>query len=315
MADWLVLTLQLGGGSGTTGVLLSSLRDWRRRVWQPTAPNLSQELDRSRFMFSLLLRLTVFVVGFILLRHLLLRSFYLFRFIALRPILPKQQVFLFALFSMMAQLAKVDGRIVAEEINAVQAFMREGLGLNPEMQRRAINLFREAKLGSESFNDYGRLLYERFSTQPAILFLTLDILFGVATADRSFSAEEDRLLRGLANLFGLSDLRYEALRYSYLKESGILASEERARQESRQRTRTAQPQFVSSLDHYYAILNCHPSASAEELKASYRKLALEHHPDRMIARGYPQQLIQAANRRLQEINVAYEAIQKARAVR
>ena len=260
-------------------------------------------------MSGWLLRIVIFVVCFLFLRQLLLRSFSLFQLRFLWPILPKQQVFLYTLFSMMAKLAKVDGRIGQEEINAIELYITSGLGLDAEMRRRAIAVFREAKESAVSFEAYGSLLWQHFSTEPAILSLTLEILFGLATADGGFSPAEDQLLRRLALLFQLSEQRYEVLRYTYLRASGCW---EQQRQQRQQQATSSDPLFGSSLAHHYAVLNCSATATNEEIKSSYRKLAREHHPDRLVAKGYPQQLIQAANRRLAEINTAYEAIEKAR---
>ena len=65
----------------------------------------------------------------------------------------------------------------------------------------------------------------------------------------------------------------------------------------------------------YQILKVHPSAKLEEIKKAYRKLAMEHHPDRVVSRGLPPELIKTANRKFSEIQNAYDLVCKEKGIR
>ena len=72
---------------------------------------------------------------------------------------------------------------------------------------------------------------------------------------------------------------------------------------------------MSGADDAYAVLGVSRDASDEEIRKVYRQLVREHHPDRLVAKGLPQELVEHANRTLAAINVAYDRIAKERKLR
>src|SRR5262249_61913620 len=62
----------------------------------------------------------------------------------------------------------------------------------------------------------------------------------------------------------------------------------------------------------YLVLGLRPESSDEEVKSAYRRLVRENHPDAMMARGVPEEVIHFANDKPAAINIAYETIEKAR---
>lgn len=196
----------------------------------------------------------------------------------------RQAVFFTATFAMLGKMAKADGRVCESEIGVVRTFMRENLRLNQAAQQFAIGLFNEAKDNDTPFEDYARQLGEVFAGDAQLRMMFFELLFKVAMADGVLHPAEDVLLRSTPGLLGLHGDVYE----------------------------TVKRQFVSDLSHHYAVLGLPDDASLAEVKKAYRQLVTEYHPDKVIAKGLPEDFIEFAEGKFREINEAYEAIQKAR---
>ena len=195
-----------------------------------------------------------------------------------------QAVFFVTTFSMLAKMAKADGRVSPEEIEVVQEFMRIQLHLAPEDERYAEEIFRQAKNSPDSFDDFARQFAQVFSGQARMREIMLDLLVRVAAADGVIDPAEREMLGRAASIFGVEDATLR----------GIV--DRRAKDSSR----------------HYAILGLSPSASNDELKSRYRKLVTQYHPDKIIAKGLPQEFIELAEKRFTEIQEAYEALREQR---
>ncbi|MDT8379466.1 MAG: TerB family tellurite resistance protein [Desulfotignum sp.] len=195
-----------------------------------------------------------------------------------------QLVFFTAAFSMLAKLCKADGQVSEKEIQVVEAFMKKDLQLDSTGQESAKNIFRQAIRSSESFEAFAMQFYSVFKTQPHIIALMMDVLFRVGTADGSLSDAENATLRSAARIFNVSDAEFNRLKSKYIRPA----------------------------DKYYAVLKCDETASNEEIKKQYRKLVTEYHPDKIQAKGLPEEFIKFANDKFAEIQEAYDQIRKKR---
>lgn len=197
-----------------------------------------------------------------------------------------QLVFFTAAFSMLAKMSKADGRVTDSEIHTVENFMRQELQLDAPGQQTAKNIFRQAVNSHESFDAFAGQFYSVFHSQPNILELMLDILLRVSAADGAISKEEEAMLLAAAGLFKFSDADYQRLKAKYVKPA----------------------------NKYYAVLKCDQSASNEDIKKQYRKMVTEYHPDKIQAKGLPEEFIKFANDKFKEIQEAYDAIKKERRI-
>ncbi|MDY0360105.1 MAG: TerB family tellurite resistance protein [Desulforegulaceae bacterium] len=195
----------------------------------------------------------------------------------------KEMIFFVAAFSMLAKIAKADGQISDSEIQAVEDFMNNDLKLDSSSKAAAINIFRAARHSSESFESFSRQFYEAFKDQEQILELMIDVLFRVASSDGSIILDEEILIKNTSALFGFSDAKFNSIKSKYAK--------------------------VNS-NHYYAVLNCSPSDDPAYIKKQYRKLVSEYHPDKIIAKGLPDEFVEFANEKFREIQEAYEAVSR-----
>ncbi|MBF0303709.1 MAG: TerB family tellurite resistance protein [Desulfamplus sp.] len=197
-----------------------------------------------------------------------------------------QLTFFVAAFSMLAKIAKADGRVSEKEIESIDSFMLNDLHLDSPSRQSAINIFRQALNSSESFEAFATQFYITFSSQPRIIDLMMDILFRVSAADGGITAEEDFLLLSAARIFNYSPTDYARLKSMYVTES----------------------------NRFYAVLQCDETASNEEIKRQYRKLVSEYHPDKIASKGLPEEFITFAGDKFREIQEAYDSIKKERKI-
>ncbi len=195
-----------------------------------------------------------------------------------------QLVFFTAAFSMLAKISKADGQVSENEILAIEKIMKQDLQLDVNGQRTAINIFRHAINSAEPFDAFATQFYSVFHTQPRIIELMIDILLKVSASDGKISVEEEHMLTSATRIFNYSSTDYERLKSKYVKLT----------------------------NKYYAVLQCDETASNEEIKKQYRKLVVEYHPDKIQAKGLPEEFIKFANDKFKEIQEAYDIIKKER---
>jgi DnaJ like chaperone protein len=195
-----------------------------------------------------------------------------------------QLIFFTAAFSMLAKICKADGQISEKEIEAVEAFMTRDLQLDHEGRETAKQIFRRAIDSPEGFEAFAQQFYAVFRAQPNIIELMVDVLLRVSAADGQISNEEESMLLSVTRIFNVSDTNYSRLKSKYVRVT----------------------------NKYYAVLKCDESASNEELKKQYRTLVTEYHPDKIEAKGLPEEFIKFANDKFREIQEAYEHIKQER---
>lgn len=197
-----------------------------------------------------------------------------------------QLIFFTAAFSMLAKLCKIDGQVSQEEVQAIETFMKRDLQLDENGQETAKNIFRQAIHSPERFEAFAGQFYLVFRSQPNIIELMVDVLLRVSNADGEMSQGEETMILSAARIFHYSDTDYSRLKSKYVKNT----------------------------NKYYAILKCDETASNEEIKKKYRTLVTEYHPDKIEAKGLPEEFIKFANDKFKEIQEAYDQIKKERGI-
>ncbi len=197
-----------------------------------------------------------------------------------------QLTFFVAAFSMLAKLAKTDGRVSQEEIDAVENFMISDLHLDYESRRFATNIFYTAMESKSNFSEFAAQFYNQFRSQRQMLELMIDILFRVSVADGTLSPSEEHLIMSAVRVFNFSDDQYRKIRSIYVKD----------------------------FEKYYAILGCSSNDSNQHIKKQYRKLVSDYHPDKIASKGLPEEFTKFANNKFREIQEAYEVIKKERGI-
>jgi len=129
-----------------------------------------------------------------------------------------QFMFFVAAFSMLAKLARADGRVSREEIDSIEKFMLYDLNLDPQGRQVAMNIFHTAVQSPETFENFALQFYGQFSGQPQMLDLMVDIMLRVSLADGSMSPGEEKLILSAVSIFNFSEAHYRQIRSRYFKE-------------------------------------------------------------------------------------------------
>ncbi len=210
-----------------------------------------------------------------------------------------QQAFFEATFSVMGCMAKADGRVSEEEISLARQIMAR-MGLPEDSRREAINLFSLGKQPDFPLEDTLSRFREASSRAHNLRQIFIEIQLQAAFADGELNVAEHKLLMHICSVLGFSHLDLERL------ESMI-----RAERHASKGGRGGRVDHVSDADAY-AILNITSSVSDAEVKRAYRRLMNQHHPDKLVAKGLPKEMMKLAEEKTHEIRVAYERIRETR---
>jgi DnaJ like chaperone protein len=211
----------------------------------------------------------------------------------------RQRVFFETTFLVMGHLAKVDGRVSEAEIQAARLVMRQ-MRLQPVEVRRAIELFNSGKEANFPVDAQVERLRRAAGVQPELLRVFLELQMDLALAKGAITSPERELLTRIADRLGVGRI-----------ELAHMEAMLRSRRSFRQRA--GRPQ--DSLEKAYEVIGVPATASDQEVKTAYRRLMNQHHPDKQMARGLPESMLEIAKERTREILAAYEVIRERRGIR
>ncbi len=201
--------------------------------------------------------------------------------------------FLFSMLVMASYVIRADRRVMHSEMEFVRRFLRANFGEEAvaEGEDILLKLFEEAKrLDQASPTAYRDMIFDCGGQIAAHLnygerLQLLDFLIKIAQSDGSVCMEEIRALKDVAQAMRLSGSEVDSM----LNLKG------------------------DSLADAYKVLEVDPSATDDEVRAAFRKLALKHHPDRVATLG--EDVRRAAEEKFQQINNAKERVYKARGMK
>ncbi|MBL38183.1 MAG: co-chaperone DjlA [Xanthomonadales bacterium] len=201
-------------------------------------------------------------------------------------------------FAVMGALCKADGRVTGDEIRVAEQFFSR-LALSDEQRRSAMAAFNRGKSPDFDLDAELALLRASGGRSPALLQLFLQIQLSAIAADGNVHPEEHALLLRVARGLGLSGADVESLE-ALLRGSAAAGPDAGARRGS------------ARLADAYATLGIGAKAGDAEVKKSYRRLMSRHHPDKLAARGMPENMRPMAEEKTREIRKAYDLIKEAR---
>jgi DnaJ like chaperone protein len=208
-----------------------------------------------------------------------------------------QTAFFTATFSVLGHIAKADGRVTRDEIRLTEAVMAR-MQLGEELRELAKNLFRQ---GKEAGFDLDAVLdqFKRECHHSRILLqMFIEILLQAAYVDGVLHPAERGMLLHICARLGISAAQFEHLDAMVRGTRGRHGGGSGARGDD--------------LVRDYEILDVAPDASDDEVKRAYRRLLNQHHPDKLVAKGLPEEMMRLASEKTHEIRQAYERIRAAR---
>ena len=189
--------------------------------------------------------------------------------------------FTIGVIALSAKMAKADGIVTRDEVDA----FKEVFKIPPHEVKNVGRVFDMARKDTAGYEIYAKQVADLFENNRPVLEDLLGALFHIAKADGHVHPAELEYLENVAKIFGFSATEYESLKAQYLD------------------TDEADP---------YTVLNIERDATDSDVKKAYHKLIKEHHPDRLMAEGLPEEFIDIANEKLATINTAYDRIAKDR---
>jgi len=206
-----------------------------------------------------------------------------------------QTAFFTATFSVMGHLAKADGRVSEDEIRLAEAVMAQ-MQLNERLRKLARRLFDEGKQADFPLDDVLDQLKRECRHRRTLLRMFLEVQIQAGYADGVLHQAEKKLLLHIAAQLGFSHEEFSQL------ESMIRAGFSGADGDS--------PEL--ELEKSYEMLNVSAQTSDTDVKKAYRRLMNQHHPDKLVAKGLPEEMMKLAADKTHEIKQAYDHIRKVR---
>lgn len=211
----------------------------------------------------------------------------------------RQQDFFYSAFSAMGYIAKSKGRVTEHEIAFATSYMNS-LGLNADMRQQAQEAFRDGKTAGFPLEATLTKLRKSCANRHDLLLVFMEIQIQVAFADGSLDPEEREALHKISRILGFSPAELDRLLEM------IIAGAQFHQGSNAQVPRQQQ------ISNAYKVLGIKESASNQELKKAYRKLMNQHHPDKLVAKGLPPEMMESAKQKAQDIQSAYDLVVKHR---
>ena len=193
-----------------------------------------------------------------------------------------QQVFALSLIVLSAKLSKADGQVSKEELIAV----RDKLKIPENEIEQVGKIFNKAKQESAGYEPYARQIAQIYKNNLNVLEEVINILFYIAEADGNVSQSELDMMQNIARIFGLNQAQFNSIK------------------ESRKSSDKLNP---------YIVLESKPEEDLQVIRKRYLQLSKEHHPDILISKGVPQEVIAESKKKMRAINSAWDQIQKLKA--
>ncbi len=209
-----------------------------------------------------------------------------------------QAAFFTATFSVMGYIAKADGKVTQDEIKLAESVMHH-LGLPAEMRKSARKLFNEGKSRNFPIDEVLDQFRQESKRRTTLIQMFLEIQLQAAYADGIMHPAEKKVLTHICGRLGVPLAQLDRL------EEMLKAGFGRAGYQPAQSKQT-------SIEDAYAMLALDKSVSDSELKKAYRRLMSQHHPDKLVSRGLPDEMIADATEKTQQIKSAYDTIREAR---
>lgn len=209
-----------------------------------------------------------------------------------------QAAFFTATFSVMGYIAKADGKVTRDEIQLAGAVMSH-LGLNAEMRESAKILFNEGKSGDFPIDEVLDQFKKETRRRSTLIQMFLEIQLQAAYADGVMHPAEKEVLHHICTRLGISVVQFDRL--EEMLKAGFGGGGYQG------------PQSQQMLiEDAYNMLGLNKSVGDAELKKAYRRLMSQHHPDKLVAKGLPDEMIKDATEKTQQIKKAYEKIKESR---
>ena len=215
-----------------------------------------------------------------------------------------QSAFFTATFFMMGHISKVDGHVSHDEIHVTQHVMRQ-MNLNVQQKKVAINLFEQGKSRNIEVKEVLEQFRKECHRRRNLMQMFIEILVMTALADGELHKSEEKTLWEAAQTLGFSRTDFQ-----HILQRGQAQQHYQQNRRSQSNRSSDKPRL--NLKDAYKLLGISSSANDQEVKKAYRRQMNQHHPDKLVSKGLPQEMMDIANQKTQDIKAAYELIKQTR---
>ena len=184
--------------------------------------------------------------------------------------------FVISVLVLLAKVMKADGKLLRSELDYVKNFLKQQFGV--QQTRELMKVFKEILDQDYPLRDVCKQI-QRSMDHPSRLEL-IHILYGLSAADGDVHEKEIHVIQAIANYLNINKNDYESIKATFAKDN----------------------------EAPYRILEIDPSASVQEVKKAYRKMATKYHPDKVSHLGKEMQDL--AEEKFKAVNDAYQKIKK-----
>ncbi|MEJ1338754.1 MAG: co-chaperone DjlA [Candidatus Sedimenticola sp. (ex Thyasira tokunagai)] len=215
-----------------------------------------------------------------------------------------QTAFFTATFSVMGSIAKADGKVSRDEIALAKAVMDQ-MDLDAGMRKTAINLFNQGKQGTFPLDEVLEQFRRECHRRNTLIQMFIEIQLQAAYADGRLDSVEERLLLHICNQVGIPEFAFRRLQKMIEAERHFGGGAGAGRHGA------PEPKGPTLTDAY-AILGISRESGDAEVKKAYRRLLSQHHPDKLVSKGLPEEMMKMAAQKTHEIRQAYVKIRESR---
>lgn len=213
-----------------------------------------------------------------------------------------QAAFFTATFSVMGCVSKSDGHVSTEEIRAAEHVMTQ-MNLTAEQRYAAMRLFQQGKQPDFDLDSVIKQFSQECGRRRNLKYVFLEIQLQAAYADGYKHFSEQHILQHVCRLLGVQATVLQQL-------EAMMRFHQRQSKNSYERK--AKPRDCAELQDAYSILGVSSTASDAEVKRSYRRLISRHHPDKLVSKGLPDEMLKIATEKTKDIQRAYDIIKSSR---
>ncbi len=191
---------------------------------------------------------------------------------------PEKKIgFTIAVIALSAKMAKADGIVTREEVDAFKQIFEIPKG----QERHVSQVYNLARKDVAGYEIYAKQISKMLFKKKALLENLIEGLLFISMSDGTYHPMEDKFINNVAFIFTISKDRLDSLKSLYTQETK---------------------------DTPYRILKVSPNDEIDVIRRQWKKLVIENHPDKVIAKGLPREAVKLANARLSKINLAWEKI-------
>ncbi len=204
----------------------------------------------------------------------------------------RQTTFYAATFSVLGYIAKIDGYVSPSEIKFAEHIMKQ-MSLNRTQREMAIELYRLGKQDDFEVEPVLKQFARECGNRRSVKKVFIEILISGAMCDGNLDEVELRELESIAALLGFGQTEFNNILQSLSNH-----------------TESPSGGRHVSLAEDYKVFGLSQGASYEEVKRAYRKKMSQYHPDKLVSKGLPDEMMQVATERTKQFRAAYERIRE-----